>query len=203
MFAPCSTSHIFFKAFLEIRQKVGIFSSSARKLLWRAIFLVSNCGSTFRYTKVVRPNCNDLLRILLASKKLALGTRGTGARRRMLLSAHGVSYFQLCPAWAHGARRSAYGVWSTIVNVGFSTRNQKHFLSTYSWSNLRANKNWQNITFVRLCYLDLRISTVLHVLSFRREKFSTKILKFCWGILLAQICPAHGARECCFLAHWS
>ena len=115
----------------------------------------------------------------------------------MLLSAHEVRYF--C-AWAHGARRSAHGAWPTVGNVGFSTRNQKHFLSTHGSSSLRTNQNWQNITFVSaqkswLCYLYLRISTVLHLLNFRRDNFSTKIWKFFWGILLAQICPAHGARR--------
>ena len=115
----------------------------------------------------------------------------------MLLSAHEVRYF--C-AWAHGARRSAHGAWPTVGNVGFSTRNQKHFLSTHGSSSLRTNQNWQNIIFVSaqkswLCYLDLRISKVLHLLSFRRDNFSTKIWNFFWGILLAQICPAHGARR--------
>ena len=28
-----------------------------------------------------------------------------------------------------------------------------------------------------------------------KKKNSTKNGKFCWGILLAQICPAHGARR--------
>ena len=103
-----------------------------------------------------------------------------------------------------GSRRTTFGA-RRMTHDGKCwfqhTKSETFFVYVlYGSSSLRTNQNRQNITFVSaqkswLCYLYLRISTVLHLLNFRRDNFSTKIWKFFWGILLAQICPAHGARR--------
>ena len=107
------------------------------------------------------PNCNDLLGILLASKKLAHGARRTthgarrtGARRGMLLSAHEIRYF--C---ALGSRRTTFGAWPTVGNVGFSTQNRNIFclrtaqvawepIKTDKTSFLLAHKSLDCVTFI-------------------------------------------------------
>ena len=97
-----------------------------------------------------RPNGNDLLEILLASKKLATEGECCFGRTKS-------GDFVPCM----GSRRTAYDPrWGMLVSA-YDIRNI--FLSTTHGSNiLRTNQNWQNITFVTsqnswLCYFGFRL----------------------------------------------
>jgi hypothetical protein len=85
-------------------------------------------------------------------------------------------------------------VWPTMVNVGFSTQNQKHFLSTHGWSSLRANKNCK--TLLLLAHKSLNCVTLI----FGFQQFYTcwvseeKIFRQKFGNFVGESCLSEFAR---------
>ena len=98
-----------------------------------------------------------------------------------------------------GSRRTAYDPrWWMLVSAHEIRNIFCLRTAQVAWEPIKTDK-----TSLLLAHKSLDCVTLIFgfngfklvLLSFRRENFSTKIWKFCWGILLAQICPAHGARR--------